>query len=66
MMPYNETGEDMPDDKPSKEQLEKLAKQIKDDQAKASPAEKRVKINASFKKAIKKIAQTPPPKKEVR
>lgn len=56
----------MPDKKPSKEQLEKLAKQIKDDQAKASPAEKRVKINMSFKKAVKKIAQTPPPKKEAR
>lgn len=56
----------MPDNKPSKEQLEKLAKQIKDDQAKASPAEKRVKINTSFKKAVKKIAQTPPPRKEAR
>jgi hypothetical protein len=54
----------MPDNKPSKEQLEKLAKQIKDDQAKASPAEKRIKIDMSFKKAVKRIAQTPPPKKK--
>jgi hypothetical protein len=56
----------MPDNQPSKEQLEKLTKHIKDDQAKASPAEKRVKINMSFKKAVKKIAQTPPPKKEAK
>jgi hypothetical protein len=40
--------------KPTKKQLEDLAKQIKDDQAKTSPAEKRVKINTSFKKAVKK------------
>jgi hypothetical protein len=51
-------------DKPNEQQLEKLAKQINDDQNKASSAEKRVKINTSFKKAVKKIAQTPPPKKE--
>jgi hypothetical protein len=54
----------MPDNKPNKEQLEKLAEEIKHDQAKASPAEKRVKIDMSFKKAVKRIAQSPPPKKE--
>lgn len=53
----------MPSNKPSKEQLEKLAEEIKHDQSKTNPAEKRVKLNMSFKKAIKKIAQTPPPKK---
>ena len=54
----------MLDNKPSKEQLEKLAEEIKQDQAKASSAEKRVKIDMSFKKAVKKIAQSPPPEKE--
>jgi len=53
----------MPSSKSSKEELEKLAKQIKKDQAKSSPAEKRVKIGTSFKKAVKKIVRTPPPKK---
>lgn len=55
----------MVSNKPSKEQLEKLAKQIKQDQATSSPAEKRVKLNTSFKRAVKKITQTPPaPKKK--
>jgi hypothetical protein len=53
----------MSGEKPSKEQLEKLAEQIKQDQAKAAPAEKRVKLGMSFKKAVKKVTQTPPPKK---
>ena len=53
----------MPSNKPSKEQLEKLAEEIKQDQSKTNPAEKRVKLNTSFKKAVKKIVQTPPPKK---
>ena len=56
-------GDLMPSNKPSKEQLEKLAEEIKHDQSKTNPAEKRVKLNTSFKKAVKKIAQTPPPKK---
>ncbi len=56
----------MPDNQPSKEQLEKLAKQIKVDQAKVNPAEKRVKLNTPFRKAVKKISQTPPPKKEAK
>ena len=47
----------------SKKQLEKLAEQIKQDQKDASPAEKRVRIKASFKKAVKKMSQTPPPRK---
>ena len=54
----------MTDDKPSKEQLKNLAEQIGRDQAKINPAEKRVKIDESFESAVKKIAQTPPPKKE--
>jgi hypothetical protein len=51
--------------KPTKKQLEDLAKQIKQDQAKVSPAEKRVKVDATFAKAVKKMGQTPPPKKQV-
>jgi len=46
---------------PSKEELKDLAKQISRDQAKASPAEKRVKIGESFESAVKKVAQTLPP-----
>jgi hypothetical protein len=56
----------MPSSKPTKEQLEKLAKKIKQDQAISNPAEKRVKLNTTFKKAVRKIAQTPPPKKEAK
>jgi len=40
--------------KPTKEKLVMLAQEIESDQSKASPAEKRVKINAPFKKAVKK------------
>jgi len=54
----------MADNKPAKKQLENLARQIKLDQTVVSPAEKRVKINVSFKQAIKKMAQTPPPRKK--
>jgi len=56
----------MLDSKPSKEQLEKLAEQINQDQKKETPAEKRVKVKTTFKKAIKKMGQTPPPKKEAK
>ena len=56
----------MADSKPTKKELEHLAEQIEKDQATESPAEKRVKINMPFKKAVKKIAQTPPPKKEAK
>ena len=49
---------------PTKKQIEALAKGIEQDQAAPlKPAEKRFKINMSFKKAIKKIGQTSPPKK---
>ena len=54
----------MPDIKPNEDQLEELAKQINQDQKKESSAEKRVSIKTTFKKAIKKMGQTPPPKKE--
>ena len=49
--------------KPTKKQLEALAKEVKQDQAKVSPAEKRFKINMSFNKAVKKMGRTSPPKK---
>lgn len=55
---------DMPSKKLDKQQLEDLAKQIKQDQKKETPAEKRVSIKTTFKKAVKKMGQTPPPKKE--
>jgi hypothetical protein len=51
----------MADSAPSKDQLEQLASQIQQDQVKTNPAEKRVKIDMSFKKAVKKITRTPPP-----
>ncbi len=51
-------------EKPTKDQLDKLAKQIKQDQEKTTSAEKRVKVDMTFNKAIKKMGQTPPPKKE--
>ena len=47
----------------SKQQLKKLAKQIKEDQSKPKPAEKPVKIDASFKAAVKKMGRTASPKK---
>ena len=56
----------MPDSTPSKEQLDKLASQIQQDQSKTNPAEKRVKIDMSFNKAVKKITHTPPPQKEAK
>jgi hypothetical protein len=56
----------MPDSKPSKQDLEKLADQISKDQAKAKPAEKRVKIRTTFQKAVRKMGQTPPSKKDVK
>ncbi len=54
----------MSEEKQKKEQLERLAQQIRQDQAKSSSAEKRVKIKTSFRKALKRMAQTPTPKKE--
>ena len=50
--------------KPTDDELAKLADKIKQDQAKTNSAEKRVKVSASFKKAVKKMGQTPPPKKQ--
>jgi len=50
--------------KPTDDELAKLADQIKQDQAKTNSAEKRVKVNMNFKKAVKKMGQTPPPKKK--
>ena len=47
----------------NRQALEKLAKQIHEDQGKASSAEKRFKLNMSFEKAVKKISKTKPPKK---
>lgn len=46
--------------KPNRQELEKLAQQISEGQAKTHPAEKRVKINISFEEAIKRMVQTPP------
>jgi hypothetical protein len=57
-------GGDMSDKKPDKKELERLVEQINQDQKKEASAEKRVKVNTSFKKAVKKMGQTPPPKKE--
>ena len=47
--------------KPTKQELDKLAKEINRDQASSSSAEKRVKIEVSFKKAVKKMGRTAPP-----
>lgn len=58
---YN--GCSMPNNSPNKDDLEKLAEQIKKDQVNTNSAEKRVKVGVSFKKAVKKMGQTPPPKK---
>ena len=54
------------DNKLSKKQLNDLSEQISRDQAKTSPAEKRVKVNRSFESAVKKMGQTPPPNKEAK
>jgi hypothetical protein len=47
-----------------KQHLDDLAKQINQDQKKDASAEKRVKIKTSFKNAVKRMGQTPSPKKE--
>lgn len=52
--------------KPTKKQLEDLSKEMKRDQTKDSPAEKRVKLDTTFGKAVKKMGQTPPPKKKAK
>jgi hypothetical protein len=52
--------------KPTKEELAKIAQQIQQDQNKVASAEKRVKVDTTFNKAVKKMGQTPPPKKEAK
>jgi hypothetical protein len=49
---------------PTKKELEKLAKDIEQDQGKTSSAEKRVKIDLAFNTAMKKMARTKPPKQK--
>jgi hypothetical protein len=56
----------MTNSKSSKEQLEKLVEEIKKDQSTEKPAEKRVKVDTTFNKAVKQMGQTQPPKKEAR
>jgi hypothetical protein len=53
----------MSDNRPTKKQIEALDKQIKHDQAQPlKPAEKRLKINATFEQAVKAITRTKPNK----
>jgi hypothetical protein len=55
----------MTDSKHSKEQLGKLTEQINQDQKKEASAEKRVKVNASFKKLLRKWGKLHHPKKRI-
>ena len=51
----------MPDNNPTKKQIEALDKQIKHDQAKpVRENERRVRFKMNFKDAVKKMASTPP------
>jgi hypothetical protein len=52
----------MADQKPTPQQIKALAKQINKDQKTSYPAEKRFRLNMSFKQAIKMISRTAPPK----
>jgi hypothetical protein len=52
----------MADKIPTKKQIQDLAKQINKDQKTSYPAEKRFKLNMSFKQAMKMISRTAPPK----
>ncbi|MGD8373761.1 MAG: hypothetical protein PVI21_02780 [Candidatus Woesebacteria bacterium] len=52
--------------KPTTRQIKDLTKSIEKDQLKMKPAEKRVKIDMTFNKAVMKMGQTPPPKKEAK
>jgi hypothetical protein len=54
----------MADWKPNRKQIKALEKQVKEDQSKTAPAEKRVKIPLTFNQAITKIARTPFRKKK--
>jgi hypothetical protein len=53
----------MADKKPTKKEAEALEAQIRHDQAQpVKPAEKRIKLNVSFEKAIQIISRTKPKK----
>ena len=54
----------MPEWKITKKEIKDLAKQVKKDQSKTTPAEKRVKLPMTFNKAMKKIARASSPKKK--
>ncbi|MGZ6005521.1 MAG: hypothetical protein ACXWLH_05245 [Candidatus Saccharimonadales bacterium] len=54
----------MADQKPTKKEIEALAKQINEDQKTSYPAEKRYKIPMTFDQVVKKMARTPKPKKK--
>ena len=54
----------MPEWKISKKEIKDLAKQVKKDQSKTAPAEKRVKLTMTFNQAMKKIARAASPKKK--
>lgn len=55
---------DMSEWKLSKKEIKALSKQVKDDQSKTAPAEKRVKLPMTFNQAIKKIAKASSQKKK--
>ena len=54
----------MPEWKLTKKEIKDLAKQVKKDQSKTTPAEKRVKLSMTFNQAMKKIAHVASPKKK--
>ena len=54
----------MPEWKLTIKDIKALAKQVKEDQSKTAPAEKRVKLSMTFNQAMKKMARTPSPKKK--
>lgn len=54
----------MPEWKLSKKEIKALSKQVKEDQSKTAPAEKRLKLSMTFNQAMKKIAKASSPKKK--
>ncbi|HEY4963781.1 MAG TPA: hypothetical protein VIH90_03740 [Candidatus Saccharimonadales bacterium] len=48
----------------TKKEIKALSKQVKKDQSKTAPAEKRMKVSMTFNQAIKKIARTSSTKKK--
>jgi hypothetical protein len=54
----------MPEWKLTKKDIKALAKQVKEDQSKTTPAEKRVKLSMTFNQAMKKMARSSSPKKK--